>query len=373
MPFAATQMLRTAESLRYRVVRPANGSGSSESDSEGFLRQIIETCASSVAVLDESGAVLYVSRRWNESNAECESVTEPDALIGDNLRLSNDDGPDPLAADLQRILAGREREFHKEYSHAGLNSRSWFRIHAARLNLPHSNSVRVLVTREDISRHKQAEEALRNLGGQLIKGQEDERRRVARELHDDLNQRLALLSIELEELGLKMPGDREDLSVSVRTLRTRAKEISSEVHRLSHQLHPAKLDHLGLAAGIKSLCEEVSDHHQIEIDFSLSGFPAVVSPEISLCIYRVAQESLHNITKHSGARTARIALMKTSRAIHLRVSDTGCGFDTGSKRKGLGLISMTERLRLVSGTINIRSRPMIGTQIDVQVPLEAPA
>src|ERR1700752_4253290 len=364
-------MLRAPELLRYNSVGPSKAPENAEIDSDVFLRQIIETCASSVAVLDESGAVLYVSRRWNESHAEGETVTEPDALIGEQLRLSNGDGPDPLAEDLRRIFDGREREFHKEYAPAGLERSAWFRLHAARLSLPHSNSVRVLVTREDIPRHKQAEEALRNLGGQLIKGQEDERRRVARELHDDLNQRLALLSVELDQLGLKVPSDREDLSVSVRTLSARAQEISLDIHRLSHQLHPAKLDQLGLAAGVKSLCEEVSRHHQIEIDFRLSGFPAEFSPDVSLCVYRVAQESLHNITKHSGARSARVVLRKTSRAIHLRVCDTGCGFDTRSTgtRNGLGLISMTERLRLVGGTITIQSRSMIGTQIDAQVPL----
>ena len=294
-------------------------------------------------------------------------------MIGEKLRLSNGDGPNPFAEDLRRILDGCEREFHKEYCYAGPNGSSWFRVDAARLDLPQSNSLRVLVTREDITRHKQAEEALRNLGGQLIKAQEDERRRVARELHDDLNQRLAILSLELDQLGLRMPKDREDLSASVRTLRVRAQEISSEIHRLSHLLHPAKLDHLGLAAGVKTLCEEVSEHHHIEIDFSLSGFPGALSPDISLCVYRVAQESLHNITKHSGARTAQVALRKTTRAIHLRVLDTGCGFDAASNGAGLGLISMKERLRLVGGKITIRSRSMIGTQIDVQVPLEASA
>jgi signal transduction histidine kinase len=369
---ASTQVVRTPQSLSYRSFAPATGPESGEIGGDVFLRQIIETCASNVAVLDESGAVLYLSRRWSETNAEGES-SEPDALIGEKLRLSNGDGPDPFAEDLRRILDGCEREVHKEYCHAGPNRTTWFRIDAARLNLPHSNSLRVLVTRENVTRHKQAEEALRNLGGQLIRAQEDERRRVARELHDDLNQRLAIMSLELEQLGLRVPKDREDLSVSVGRLRVRAQEISSEIHRLSHQLHPAKLDHLGLAAGIKALCVEVSEHHQIEIDFRLNGFPAVLSPDVTLCVYRVAQESLHNIIKHSGARTAKIDLKKTSKAIHLRVLDTGCGFDTGSTGNGLGLISMKERLRLAGGTITIRSRSMIGTQIDVQVPLEASA
>jgi signal transduction histidine kinase len=114
-------------------------------------------------------------------------------------------GANALAEDIQRILEGREREFHKEYSTAGEEGTRWFLMHAARLDLSGSGRFRVLVTREDVTRHRQAEEALRNLGGRLINAQEEERSRVARELHDDLNQQLAILSIELEQLRQKIP------------------------------------------------------------------------------------------------------------------------------------------------------------------------
>jgi hypothetical protein len=117
----------------------------------------------------------------------------------------------PLTEDIQRILEGCEREFHKEYSVAGDDGSMWFLVHAVRLDLPGTNRFRVLVTREDVTRHRQAEEALRNLGGRLINAQEEERSRVARELHDDLNQRLAMMAIELEQLGQRIPDDGQDL------------------------------------------------------------------------------------------------------------------------------------------------------------------
>ena len=144
-----------------------------------------------------------------------------------------------------------------------------------------------------------------------------------------------------------MPPDQIDLIAMAERLSTRAQEICSEVHQLSHRLHPSKLDHLGLAAALKSLCLEISEHQKIEIAFQQNGFPAVLSQDITLCVFRIAQEALRNVTKHSGAREARLALRKTLHAIHLRVSDNGCGFDYDSPTtsKGLGFISMRERLR----------------------------
>ena len=342
-----------------------------EVDGDTFLRRIVDTCATGVAVLDELGAVLYVSRAWGPF-AEQDGPAALNDLNSNYLGICNPSagGANALAEDIQRILEGREREFHKEYSVGGDDSPSWFLMHAARLDLPGSDRFRVLVTREDVTRHKQAEEALRNLGGRLINAQEEERSRIARELHDDLNQQLAILSIELEQLRQKIPADHQDLSASVQALWTKAQEISSSIHRLSYQLHPAKLDHLGLAAAVKSLCDELSEHREIRIEFRQKGFPALLPQAVTLCVFRITQESLHNVTRHSGAQDAQVLLRRTSRGVHLRVSDSGCGFNVHSPRtkNGLGFISMRERLRLVGGKISIRSQPFSGTQIDVVVP-----
>jgi signal transduction histidine kinase len=342
-----------------------------EVDGDIFLRRIIDTCAAGVAVLDELGTVLYVSRAWGPF-AEQDGPTELNDLNGSYLGVCNSSagGANALAEDVQRILEGRDREFHKEYSVAGDDGPKWFLMHAARLDLPGSDRFRVLVTREDVTRHRQAEEALRNLGGRLINAQEEERSRVARELHDDLNQHVAILSIELEQLRQKIPVGYQDLSTCVKALWTKAQEISSSIHRLSYQLHPAKLDHLGLAAAIKSLCDELSEHREIRIEFRQKGFPAVLPREVTLCVFRITQESLQNVNRHSGAQNAEVLLRQTPRGVHLRVSDDGCGFDMHSPRtkQGLGFISMRERLRLVGGRISIHSQPSGGTQIDVLVP-----
>ncbi len=248
---------------------------------------------------------------------------------------------------------------------------SWFLVHAARLELSELGSFRVLVTREDVTRRRQAEEELRNLGGRLIRAQEDERRRIARELHDDLSQRLAIMGIELDQLRQKMSPSQTDLIARTEKLSTRTQEVSEEIHRLSYRLHPSKLDHLGLAAALAGLCRETAEHQDIEIEFQQDGFPAPLAQDITLCVFRIAQESLRNVIKHSGAREARVKLTRTHQLLHLHVSDNGCGFDYGSPKttRGLGFISMRERLRLVSGEISIKARAARGTQIDVLVPL----
>jgi len=228
----------------------------------------------------------------------------------------------------------------------------------------------------DISDRKRAEESLKHLSRRLIAAQEEERKRVARELHDDLNQRMAVMSIELEQLGQgkQLPAS---FRKNIQKLQSQAQEISSDIHRLSYKLHPAKLDHLGLAAAVKGLCDElpVAPNGKPRAHFHQSGFPADIPKDAALCIFRIAQEVLRNCVKHSGAESAQVVLTKTDRAIRLSVSDNGCGFDTESDlmEKGLGFISMKERLRIVGGEIKICSQPLHGTRIDVSVPLNSEA
>ena len=220
----------------------------------------------------------------------------------------------------------------------------------------------------DITESKQTEATLTDMSGRLINAQEDERRRVARELHDDLNQRMALLSIELEQLGqLKGP---VDLRSRLDNLKNYAQEISADIHRISYKLHPSKLDHLGLAAAVKSLCQELSTKGGIKIEFQQNGFPTNLPPDVTLCAFRIAQEALGNCLKHSGANTARVRLESTAKDVFMSVSDDGCGFDSKSKAmtSGLGFTSMRERLRIVGGEIRIDSQAMRGTRIEVAIP-----
>lgn len=221
----------------------------------------------------------------------------------------------------------------------------------------------------DITKSKQNENALRDLSGRLINAQEEERRRVARELHDDLNQRMALLSIELEQLArIEKPSD---LGRRLKSVQDHAREISADIHRLSYKLHPSKLDHLGLAAAVKSLCQEFCAMGRLVVEFQQSEFPEDLPSDVTLCVFRIAQEALRNCAKHSGAGSARVTLETTSEGIRLSVSDDGWGFDMDSEamKKGLGFTSMRERVRIVGGQMEVRSKPMNGTVIEVSVPV----
>jgi len=222
----------------------------------------------------------------------------------------------------------------------------------------------------DISERKRAEQALKDLAGRLIVAQEEERRRVARELHDDFNQRMALLSIELEQLGEKIEKPLE-LRKTVQSILDQANELSEEIHRLSYKLHPSKLDHLGLLAAVKSLCRDLTQSGKLQVDFHQAGFPGELDKDITLCVFRIAQEGLHNCVKHSGADSVKVLLRKTRSAVRLSVSDNGCGFNIKSDlmEKGLGFINMKERLHLVGGEMTVNSEPHRGTRIEVSVPL----
>jgi PAS domain S-box-containing protein len=227
---------------------------------------------------------------------------------------------------------------------------------------------------EDTIRENHRE--LRLLSGRLIQAQEMERRRIARELHDDLSQSLALLSVKIDMLRQARPESTGKAGTSIDDLSTQVKQLSSSVHNLSHQLHPLKLEQLGLVAAIRSLCTELSHGHQIEIDFAHDETPVALSGDGASCLYRIVQESVRNVIRHSGARKTEVRLETTLEAICLRIIDDGSGFDPGtaSRKGGLGLVSMRERLQLVGGTLTIDSRPSAGTRVDVRIPLStAPA
>jgi signal transduction histidine kinase len=348
---------------------------------EVFLQAIVEACASNLAVLDEFGNILYVSKSWRlaaerygpQGGCHPLDLNFLERRNGPNVGQSNHGSA--LAEDIQAILDGKLDEFHNEYSGPGLSGTSWFVVHASRLDLPGTSGLfRVLVNSVDVTHARQTEEALRDLGGRLIKAQEEERSRVARELHDDLNQRMALLSVELEQLSQRMPASKTNLRLSINHVWERAQEISAEIHRVAYQLHPSKLDHLGLVAAVKSHCLELAAHHEIEIAFREQGSIGLLPNDVTLCLFRIVQESFRNIIKHSGARKASVVLVGGPNAISLSVSDTGRGFDVYSSesKSGLGLISMRERMRLVGGVICIHSTSR-GTKIEASVPLAGSA
>jgi PAS domain S-box-containing protein len=236
----------------------------------------------------------------------------------------------------------------------------------------------VLATIVDISLRKQAEEdlrqsqvELRSLTARLLRAQEDESRRIARELHDDLGQRLALLTIEMDLLRQRPPAAADQLGVRVQELLAQVKHLSSSVHDLSHRLHPSKLEQLGLVPALGGLCHELTHSHGLKIEFTPSQIPPMIAPDTAMCLYRIAQEGLRNVIKHSGAQRAGVELSGTVDAISLRIVDDGTGFDPKliQGKGGLGLVSMRERVRHLGGEIEIDSQPSGGTRLRVRIPL----
>ncbi len=344
-------------------------------DTEAILKRIVNGCATYVAAFDETGTLLCVSGSWRtfaEQNGftsvsdayglyELHTCREP--ILGLSIKQVG------FRESIQRIIDGLQVEFQEEYIFKDLATPRWFMTKAARVEMP--DGFKILVTLEDVTRRRQAEEELRNIGGRLINAQEEERKRLARELHDDVSQRLALLSLEIAQMRPEILTSQDGLKNTVERLSKSAQELSSDLHRLSYQLHPFKLDLVGLSVSIETLCAELSQHQNLEIKFRQKGFPAVLSEEVTLCVFRIAQESLHNVVKHSGASKADVVLTKTANGVGLSVSDNGSGFDVdeAKQKKRLGLISIGERLRLVNGRVSIRSQPFHGTRINVLVPL----
>ena len=222
----------------------------------------------------------------------------------------------------------------------------------------------------DITERKHAEESLATIGRRLIEAHEAERTWIGRELHDDINQRLALLAIELDRWS--QHALTNELTELVRHARARITEIAEDVQGLSHRLHSSKLDYLGLATAAKSLCRELSEKTKVEIVFEHAGIPHTLSKEVSLCLFRVLQEGLQNAVKHSGVRSFTVDLQGTEESIELTVADFGNGFaeQEACTGHGLGLISMRERLQLVHGELSVKSQPGAGTTIRARVPLK---
>jgi PAS domain S-box-containing protein len=225
----------------------------------------------------------------------------------------------------------------------------------------------------DNTARKLAEEAAHDLSGRLIHAQEEEQMRLARELHDDLSQSLALLSVELEMLGQRPPAELGQISARMQEFSAQVKRLSSEVHRLSHQLHPAKLEQLGLVAAMRGFCKELAMAHELTIEFADRSVPRTVPEDTALCLYRITQAALHNVVKHSGGTTARVELAMDGGELRLIVADDGIGFDPATIRVNgsLGLVSMAERARFVHGRFSIESHVGEGTRIDVRVPIGA--
>jgi len=225
----------------------------------------------------------------------------------------------------------------------------------------------------DVTDHKRAQEALSSLSGRLIEAQEQERHHLARELHDDISQKLALLSFGLQEFNNLLPEADAPLRMRLRPIMNQITNVSRDLRALSHRLHSSRLETLGLERAMRGFCRELAEQRDVKIDFTSSGVPDRLSPQVSLCLFRVLQEGLNNAVKYSGIRHFEVQMEKVSDNLQLKILDRGVGFDPGQAMysEGLGLISMRERVTLLKGTLSIASNPQAGTEIKARVPINA--
>jgi signal transduction histidine kinase len=236
----------------------------------------------------------------------------------------------------------------------------------------------LLLIVEDMTESREAErtrlehERQRYFASALLRGQDQERRRITLELHDDVNQHLVAIKLQLDILvdDLGLP---EHSRARVTTISDRAGAIIEKITRLAHHLHPALLQHVGLPRAIEALCDEFSAKYSIECKSSITDLTSGLHPDVVLTVFRITQEALTNIGRHSGAKRASVSLKGTPNDIRFTIRDFGRGFDSAGDRdhRGLGLISMRERIGLLGGRIRINSRPDKGVRIEAFVPLRS--
>jgi PAS domain S-box-containing protein len=328
---------------------------------EELLRVFVKNVPAAVAMLDRDMRYLQVSDRWCSDNS-----VEASELLGRSRELSPE-MPDRWKEVNRRALQGETLRADEDRWESGGSTR-WARWEVRPWRAADGTVGGILILAEDITRRKETEETLSDMTRKLIEAQEQERARIGRELHDDINQRLAMLSLELEQLQ----ENPSEIQPRVKELRRQMAEVSNDVQALSHDLHSSKLEYLGVVAGMKSWCKEFAERQNMEIDFR-SDVSSILPLAVGLSLFRVLQEALNNAIKHSGVKRIEVQLREESGEIHLIVSDSGRGFDVEAAKqgKGLGLTSMRERVRLVNGTIGIDSKPMGGTVIHVRVPFES--
>jgi len=360
-----TDRKRVEEAL-LEMNRTLEAQGSLLRSREELLRVFVKNVPAAVAMLDRDMRYLQVSDRW------CSDYLPGRAeILGCSHYEIFPDMPERWKEVHRRALQGETLRADED-RWDGQDGTHWARWEVRPWKTAEGAVGGILILAEDITRRKQMEEALSDMSRKLIESQEQERVRIARELHDDINQRLALVAIGLGQLRKRRKDLPSEVRGHVQELQQMTSDISSNVYALSHELYSLIPDSLGLARGMKSWCREFGGRRKMEINFKSHDLPRLPQ-EISLCLFRVLQEALHNAAKHSGVKRVEVQLAENSGEIHLIVSDSGKGFDVESamRSRGLGLTSMLERVRLVSGTIVIDSKPLAGTTIHARVPFGA--
>jgi PAS domain S-box-containing protein len=359
--------------------------------SDSFTRAVLDSLLTHVCVLDSEGVILKTNDAWRKfvrRQADGQLIMgEPGknylALYRHTIAGGTSTGQAILKG-IETVLTRDQPSFSVEYCVTLPAEEQWFLMRVA----PLKEREGVVISHTDISERvriaKSLEDHVRLLGekrkelesltGKLIEAQEEERRRIARELHDDFNQRLASLSVELESMERAPIAPPEPVARQLATIRVQIGQLSDDLHDMAYRLHPSLLEHVGLEVALRDHVAEFTKRTGLSVTFDAREVPGTLSQEIATNLFRVMQESLQNVSKHAQATKVTVRLSGSSRGIGLSVRDNGKGFDLESKNdgmRGLGLVSMQERARGLGGFLRIHSLPRDGTKVCTWIPLSS--
>ena len=335
-------------------------------ESEKRFRVMANTTPSLIWMCDQEGKIIYLNERLLAFTG-----TDPKAGYGDVWSMC------VHPEDLKIVSNGRSKALksHESFADEYRLRRDdgvyrWiFDVASPRLN-GDGSFAGFIGSAVDVTDQKMAREALEKVSGQLIAAQEKERSHLARELHDDICQRLALLSTRIEKVTQDWGSGQTPVGDQLKQIWQQCSTLTTDVQALSHELHPSILDNLGLVTAAKGFCREISEHSGAFVEFTSTNMPPSLPREVSLSLFRVIQEALHNSVKYSGAKRFEVRLRGKSGEVELEIIDAGVGFDAVNlKSKGLGMVSMQERINFVRGRFSVQSRIGEGTKIIVSVPL----
>jgi PAS domain S-box-containing protein len=341
-------------------------------ESEERFRYLFAQASIGIAIETMEGRILEVNPAFclmlhyspeELLNLSCSRLTHPDDEEIEKILFEE------LSRGLRSNYTLEKRFFRKD------GSQMWGQVSVSFLNTNHGNAPLVIGMVSDITAQKIAEanlhqrdRELQQLAGRLIEAQEEERARISRELHDDIGQRVALLASEVDLVRGQSSAERKHSTIALlQKLRDELHAIATDIHELSHELHSASLQCCGLKVALKDLCWKYWNNHRLEIDLRTENFDSTLSPEVALCLFRVAQEALANVIKHGNTKKVLVKVIQDSERVRLTVKDSGAGFDSTIQTGGIGLISMRERLGLCGGILSVKSAPNQGTEITAEV------